>query len=66
MTANIDIQGDWSRWVIDDNVDNGPARIQSKEKGLTNLPRTGWQYADNGSWYDDNTMTFIGDILNIS
>ena len=53
------IQGDWSRWVIDDNVDNGPAHIQSKDKGLTNLPRTGWQYGNDGSWHDDSTLKVI-------
>merc|ERR1711953_331342 len=35
--------GAWFRWVIDDNVDNGPVYIQSKKKGQINIPPTEWQ-----------------------
>ena len=48
--------GVWSSWVIDDDVSNGGAYIESKSKGLINIPETGWKYINGGTFHDDDTM----------
>jgi len=50
--------GNLSRWVIDDDVTNGPVLIQSKLKGLVNIPSTSWQYHAHGL-KEDNTLRVI-------
>ena len=53
--------GGWSSWVIDDDVSNGPAYIESKNKGLINIPENGWKYINaNGTFQEDNTMRVTG------
>jgi len=49
--------GAWFRWVIDNNVDNGPVYIQSKISDQINIPPTEWQYNKGGTFHDDNTLT---------
>ena len=51
--------GGWSRWVIDDDVSNGKVYIQSKNKGLINIPETSWEIY-NGTFHEDNTMRVTG------
>jgi len=53
--------GDWSRWVINDEDSNDGAYIQSKNTGLIYPPPTGWEYygydeRSGDDWYDDNTL----------
>ena len=60
ISDNIHILADWNRWIIKEEVsDEGLANIESKNKGLINLPQTGWQYSNDG-WHDDNTMRVKG------
>ena len=58
----MNIKGDWSRWIIKAEVtDDGGSNIKSKNKGLINLPQTGWQYVGNDDgWHDDNTLKVKG------
>ena len=56
----LNISGDWSQWVVNDEVSNGRARIKSKKKSLVFLPVSGWQYRGGGGWNDDDTLTVTG------
>ena len=52
-------KGDWSNWVINDELAENSAYIISKKEGLVNLPVRGWQYF-GGGWKDDDTLTVTG------
>ena len=64
---NIIIPGDWSRWVINDEISNRSANIRSFYKGLINI--TGipkWEYhaiRNNGHWHYDNTLKVTGEMV---
>ena len=61
ISDKINIQADWNRWIIKEEVsDEGLANIRFKKKGLIDLPQTGWQYADDDGWHDDNTLSVKG------
>ena len=64
--SNIHIKGDWSRWVINNKVFNGPAFFKSKKTGLINIPQTGWQYVDDDGWHDDITLRVSGKNISCS
>ena len=50
-------------WIVNDAVDeNTGAYIQSKKKGQTYIPVSGWQYSDNGPWRDDDTLSVKGNM----
>ena len=51
--------GDWSRWVIRQEVNNGSIFIASRKKGLIYLPVRGWLYRGVG-WPLDDTLTLTG------
>ena len=51
--------GGWLRWVIDDDISNDGAYIQSKNTGLINIPESGWEF-NNGTFQEDNTMRVTG------
>ena len=55
-------KGDWSNWVINDELAENSAYIISKKEGLVNLPVRGWQYGRGRGrgWNDDDTMTVTG------
>ena len=38
-------------------VGNTDAYIKSKMKGQIYIPLSGWQYSDDGTWRDDDTLT---------
>jgi len=51
--------GDVSRWYISNKVYNGGGFIKATNRGLIDIPLTGWQYGDRRTWHDDNTLSVI-------
>ena len=46
-------------WVIYKSVSSGYAYIISKNRGLINIPETGWLISDDG-WQEDNSLSVTG------
>ena len=55
-SQTVTSSGQYSEWVISEEVsDTGGSVVKSRERGLTEVPQTGWQYYLAG-WRDDPTL----------
>ena len=46
-------------WIVGTDVTKFSGWIISKEKRLTTLPRSGWEYWDGTDWVLDDTLLFL-------
>ena len=53
--CKCECSGKCAEWVISEEVSDAGSIVKSKERGLTSLPETGWQYYLAG-WQDDPTL----------
>ena len=47
-------------WMIGPDYKDDSGWIQSEEKGLTEIPQTGWRWSDGKDWTSDSKLTVVG------
>ena len=46
-------------WMVDSDITGISGGLRSEERGLLTPPRTGWLYADKGTFHSDDTLQLI-------
>ena len=45
--------------MISDDQKDDSGYIRSVKDGLTKIPETGWEYADDDGWHQDDQLKFL-------
>ena len=46
-------------WMVGPDITGISGGLRSEERGLLTPPRTGWRYADKGTFHSDDTLQLI-------